>query len=64
MAYCLYCGEELLPAHRDFGICCWCVKESNEREKRNENMKPPSYSGDDFRDLKEEEILPTAEEYM
>jgi len=64
MSDCLYCGDELLPAHKDFGICCWCLKESNDRQKQAEGIKVPSYCGDDYEEHEEDENLPTVEEYM
>jgi len=65
MDNCGYCGDELLPAHRDFGICNWCVKAATDNEAKKEYIKVPSYSGYDFEEHDEEEDnLPTPEEYM
>ena len=41
MMSCTGCGRPLLPAHEDFGVCGWCVMESNEKSR--DRMKVPSY---------------------
>ncbi len=45
---CRFCGDELIPGLRDFGICAWCMKESDDRQKRmKENDSPVYFQGVD-----------------
>ena len=45
---CLYCGDELIHAHKDFGICGWCLKEIDDNQKaaKKESEQVGYFSGD------------------
>jgi hypothetical protein len=44
---CQYCGDPLIPAHRDFGICAWCLKDiEDSKAKAKENIQPSYFNGD------------------
>lgn len=52
--YCQYCGDELIPGHRSFGICAWCVKEIDDTQKMIKAQKKTSYFNRDRDDYKGE----------
>lgn len=46
--HCRYCGDELIFAHKDFGICGWCLKEieENQAAAKKEASHVGYFSGD------------------
>ncbi len=52
--YCQYCGDELLAAHKGFGICAWCLKKVDEGQKRVDEFRAPSYFNVDREEYKDE----------
>lgn len=52
--HCQYCGDKLTFGHRSFGICAWCIKASDDRQKKLEKNKQPSYFNGDRDEYKGE----------
>ncbi len=43
---CNFCGDDLPVGLQTFGICPWCMKESDDRQKKMEEYDSPMYCGD------------------
>jgi|2_EtaG_2_1085320.scaffolds.fasta_scaffold07886_4 hypothetical protein len=62
---CTHCNGVLLKDHRDIGICAWCIKELNDRDKAKSSMPVPGYSNEIEDDINEDDNeLPIAEEWL
>lgn len=51
---CQYCGDKLTSGHRSFGICGWCVKTLDDRQKKLKACENPGYFGGDRDEYKGE----------
>jgi len=52
--YCEYCGGELIPGHRSFGICAWCIKKISDSQKKTLEKTAPRYFSTDKDKFNEE----------
>ena len=51
---CQYCGDEITTGHGSFGICCWCLHDIDEKQKKRKAHVSHGYFNTDKDDYKGE----------